>query len=109
MGLTWATPTIPGSVVAVSMLGRAAWALVTRCHIGRLTCRLTLLASDDGGATWSVQAAQPPDPVVSGSAAFSAEFGQSSLLAVGSNRSAGHGVAGTDLDHEQTHAGDCDS
>ncbi len=82
VGLTWATPTIPGSVVAVSMLGRAAWALVTRCHIGRLTCRLTLLASDDGGATWSVQAAQPPDPVVSGAAAFSAELGQSSLLAV---------------------------
>lgn len=80
MGRTWSSPTLPGSVVSLATHGPTAWALVTRCHVGQQTCRLTLLSSANGGSTWRQSASQPPDRVISSPVAFAAELGMSTLL-----------------------------
>ncbi len=86
MGGSWTSPTIPGAVAGLAASGGSTWVLVTRCHAGQQTCKLTLLASSDGGSSWRALGAQPPDRTVAPGVAFDGELGMSNLLSVARGR-----------------------
>jgi len=61
-GRTWKPDLQPGTVVAVSAVGRSIWLLEGECGASAPPmCPLRLLESTDGGRSWSPASNQPPD------------------------------------------------
>ena len=85
LGQSWTSPAVPGAVVALAASGRSTWLLTARCQRSHQICKLTLLASGDGGNSWRQLVAQPPDRAVATSAVGDGELGMSALLSVAPN------------------------
>ena len=60
-GTSWQRVRLGGTIVALSAVGRAVWALrVSGCQPGSGVCLLTLLVSADAGRSWRAAVHQPP-------------------------------------------------
>ncbi len=83
-GRTWKPDLQPGTVVAVSTIGRSIWLLEGECGANAPpTCSLRLLESTDGGRTWSPASDQPPDAAATtGALGLEPAQGQSWLVRV---------------------------